>query len=125
MDGTKGGAYFIKRHKPALKAYFRILLISIAVIIIGLECWGLGRAEVIPSVVADLISLLTLPVTFLILALLIAAVLLCVNFILAGGDIPPGFCRVCRYDLTGNVSGRCPECGTTIDKGWAEKPDQG
>ncbi len=23
-------------------------------------------------------------------------------------------CRVCRYDLTGNVSGVCPECGTEI-----------
>lgn len=27
---------------------------------------------------------------------------------------PPGFCRICRYNLTGNVSGRCPECGTEI-----------
>lgn len=24
----------------------------------------------------------------------------------------PGFCAACGYDLTGNVSGRCPECGT-------------
>ena len=24
-------------------------------------------------------------------------------------------CRVCDYDLTGNVSGVCPECGTPID----------
>jgi hypothetical protein len=26
----------------------------------------------------------------------------------------PGFCRQCDYDLTGNISGRCPECGTPI-----------
>ena len=26
---------------------------------------------------------------------------------------PPGHCR-CGYDLRGNVSGRCPECGTRI-----------
>ena len=26
-----------------------------------------------------------------------------------------GLCRVCRYDLTGNVSGVCPECGTKIE----------
>lgn len=25
-------------------------------------------------------------------------------------------CRKCRYDLTGNVSGRCPECGETINR---------
>ena len=26
--------------------------------------------------------------------------------------LQPGKCRQCGYDLTGNVSGRCPECGT-------------
>jgi hypothetical protein len=26
----------------------------------------------------------------------------------------PGFCRRCDYDLTGNASGRCPECGEPI-----------
>ena len=29
----------------------------------------------------------------------------------------PGFCWTCDYDLTGNVSGRCPECGTPIAAG--------
>ncbi len=29
--------------------------------------------------------------------------------------IPPGHCRVCGYDLTGNVSGVCPECGHGIE----------
>jgi hypothetical protein len=29
---------------------------------------------------------------------------------------PPGLCRRCGYDLTGNVSGRCPECGTAVAK---------
>lgn len=27
---------------------------------------------------------------------------------------PPGHCGVCGYDLTGNTSGRCPECGTVM-----------
>ncbi len=25
---------------------------------------------------------------------------------------PPGHCRRCGYDLKGNLSGTCPECGT-------------
>jgi predicted amidophosphoribosyltransferase len=29
--------------------------------------------------------------------------------------IPPGHCQNCGYNLTGNVSGRCPECGQAID----------
>jgi hypothetical protein len=28
--------------------------------------------------------------------------------------IPPGYRRKCEYDLTGNVSGVCPECGERI-----------
>jgi hypothetical protein len=28
--------------------------------------------------------------------------------------IPPGHCKTCRYNLTGNVSGVCPECGTPV-----------
>jgi hypothetical protein len=30
--------------------------------------------------------------------------------------IPSGHCEQCGYNLTGNVSGICPECGTAIDK---------
>ena len=28
----------------------------------------------------------------------------------------PGHCSKCDYDLTGNVSGRCPECGTKVER---------
>ena len=28
--------------------------------------------------------------------------------------VPPGHCPNCGYDLTGNVSGVCPECGTSV-----------
>ncbi|HVP13635.1 MAG TPA: hypothetical protein VMV94_20845 [Phycisphaerae bacterium] len=28
-----------------------------------------------------------------------------------------GFCKTCGYNLTGNTSGRCPECGTAIPPG--------
>ncbi len=29
---------------------------------------------------------------------------------------PTGHCENCGYDLTGNVSGRCPECGNAIKR---------
>jgi hypothetical protein len=35
--------------------------------------------------------------------------------------IPPGHCRKCGYDLTGNVSGICPECGVKMDAASAPK----
>jgi hypothetical protein len=28
---------------------------------------------------------------------------------------PPGHCQTCGYNLTGNTSGRCPECGQPLD----------
>ena len=28
---------------------------------------------------------------------------------------PPGYCQECGYNLTGNVSGVCPECGTKVE----------
>ena len=31
----------------------------------------------------------------------------------------PGHCPTCRYDLTANTSGTCPECGTAVAKGAA------
>ena len=35
----------------------------------------------------------------------------------------PGCCHVCGYNLTGNVSGRCPECGAEI--GQSQRPSRG
>ena len=29
---------------------------------------------------------------------------------------PPGHCQKCGYNLIGNVSGVCPECGTKIEQ---------
>ena len=37
-----------------------------------------------------------------------------VMFFLDRRRIPPNHCRKCGYNLTGNVSGVCPECGTQV-----------
>ena len=37
---------------------------------------------------------------------------------------PSGGCRRCGYDLTGNLSGTCPECGQPSPPGRPEQPDQ-
>jgi hypothetical protein len=34
----------------------------------------------------------------------------------SGRRFPSGHCPTCGYDLTGNVSGVCPECGTAVDR---------
>jgi hypothetical protein len=31
----------------------------------------------------------------------------------------PNVCSHCSYNLTGNISGICPECGTRIAEAWA------
>lgn len=33
----------------------------------------------------------------------------------APGPRPKGLCKNCEYDLRGNASGICPECGTRIE----------
>ena len=48
------------------------------------------------------------PLETLLLAVIFPTALLCY---LDRRRIPPGHCRNCGYNLTGNVSGLCPECG--------------
>ena len=68
---------------------------------IGEQAWY-ERPTMHPgSIPAWYLPALTLPVT---------AVLFIMN---RRRRIPPGHCR-CGYNLTGNVSGVCPECGTEI-----------
>ena len=43
------------------------------------------------------------------------AISLAVCRIIVGKRDPKGRCRKCGYDLSGNVSGVCPECGSEVD----------
>ena len=50
------------------------------------------------------------------LAFLVLGVLYLVHAMVSGREIDPTpRCAKCRYNLTGNASGVCPECGTPVD----------
>ena len=79
--------------------------------------WGLNwpsRAGCVNGMVNPPVFLGTayyLPIWIPFVILLIPAIFL---WLADAQRIPPGHCQQCGYDLTGNVSGRCPECGLAI-----------
>jgi hypothetical protein len=54
--------------------------------------------------------------------LLIMIVLTAIAWLANRFRFPVGHCQKCGYDLRGNLSGVCPECGTTITKDNESKP---
>ena len=81
------------------------------------------RAAMILGVSAALVSLLWMSVVpisgpyvlgpgFKIASMCALAVAGLLGKLWYGRKFPPGHCVKCGYNLTGNVSGRCPECGT-------------
>ena len=42
------------------------------------------------------------------------ALIVGIPFLVRRRKSPPGYCPKCRYNLTGNTSGICPECGRLI-----------
>jgi hypothetical protein len=51
---------------------------------------------------------------YLVMGIVAAPISHVVTAWLASRRILPGHCQHCGYDLTGNVSGRCPECGQAV-----------
>ena len=56
-------------------------------------------------------NIISVPIWFV---LLISAALTYLLFRLDRKRIPPGHCQSCGYDLTGNVTGVCSECGEGV-----------
>ena len=50
------------------------------------------------------------------LPMLLALIAPAVSILRRRRRVPEGHCRRCRYDLTGNTSGKCPECGHRIPR---------
>lgn len=78
------------------------------------------------GVVAKVIGLLTCLVLFvegligsyvLIPLAVLLAIPVAILWRLDRPKVPPGHCTTCGYNLTGNESGRCPECGDPIETG--------
>ncbi len=82
----------------------RIGLTAGAILLVAELCLGFPCASDIAVYV-----LLLLPTSFLASGL--------VSWRIESKRIPPGHCKKCSYNLTGNVSGICPECGTAVEIG--------
>ena len=74
---------------------------------LGLVLPGWQQISFNPSVTAHTLAL---PIWILVLPTALVTFLLWQN----SRPVPLGHCQRCGYDLTGNVSGRCSECGHVI-----------
>lgn len=90
------GWRFLSCKKAYVISYY-VILIPLLVSIFVFNAWGLES-------VFAVLSLLGYPWGLAILA----------STIFFDPPLSPGTCRSCGYDLRGNSSGRCPECGTVI-----------
>ncbi len=72
--------------------------------------------------ITNIFNLISLEIPLWMFGLLFA--LLSAGFRKYGGRIRPGHCYHCDYDLTGNKSGVCSECGTDIPDCQAVDPNQ-
>ncbi len=66
-----------------------------------------------PTSVSWMVTTIAIPCWFLFLLTAAPTALL---WWLDRRRIRPTHCQRCGYDLTGNVSGRCPECGTPVKR---------
>lgn len=77
-----------------------------------------NRLDYLLEVLSDFVLALPFAFTFVFyLGLPLAVLALIARWITIwrmGARLLPGHCFGCGYDLTGNVSGRCPECGKDV-----------
>ena len=82
--------------------------------IVAFDARHIVAAKADPSYL-DLVRWFVLPTWVLPVVLCVAGVLVFVSGRLRRWlVVPAGHCRTCGYNLTGNVSGVCPECGEAV-----------
>ena len=87
----------------------RLVFASIAAVMIILVGAILGSVRLFSPELGQMLAVFVIPLTAL---LLIVIFLWCLPF---ANPAQRGICGKCGYDLTGNTSGVCPECGTRIN----------
>ena len=98
---------------PVWVCFLLFLLLSPAILLAeGLACVGVMTVMTRLSA-PPLLTLTVMAATMLIVACILAQL---IYFLLRESHVEGEYvrCRRCGYNLTGNVSGRCPECGEAI-----------
>lgn len=100
-----------------IRPMYATSLVSAAVVTGGLFITVVGQVYCAPRSSTDAIAMVFIPfvsaMLFGVSLILHKVITRIINLNVAEG--PPG-CPTCDYDLTGNVSGRCPECGTPVTR---------
>ena len=103
-----------------MRQTIRAILADVAVSVVVVMLFGIALLEVVQEAVGRILPAAVSDAAFGVLVELVTAGLLVtpgvvVAVLLARRRAPrPGHCRRCGYDLRGNVSGVCPECGAKV-----------
>lgn len=100
---------WIVRSKP-LTPVLLLLSVTVAPVVAACMYWGSYSGKVSMLVVA-----VGIPTGA-------GIAVACVLRVLLHDALIPGHCQNCGYDLTGNVSGVCPECGTAVEATERDRP---
>jgi len=110
----RGGAFFVARQRPGLVAFYRVLLIGGSLCLFF--CIVMVFSDPAPGVVGSMAMGFAGLAGVFVLEMLLIGLGLFGGFVFSGRHYPPGHCQRCGYNLRGNVSGRCPECGKPISE---------
>ena len=106
------GSLLVGIRELHLEAVVLVVFYVTAGLMVAVSQWGLGGKAIGPLS----LGVLLLPIVGLLLAGSFAST---IRRIRRWQRIC--FCRGCGYNLTGNVSGICPECGSMLDAGSPRK----
>jgi len=110
----RGGEFFTAQQRPGLVSFYRVLLIGSSLCLVF--CLAIVIADPIPAVVSSMATSFAVLAGLFVVEMIFIGLGLFGSLIFAGRHYPPGHCRRCGYNLHGNKSGRCPECGKLISE---------